>query len=269
VLGVHGYHDVHKTLPSLYNGPQEPRAGISFGLDTFSWQTAILPFVEQRDLETLFNYTVNAVNPANQPAVNQLFPLAQCASTPRTNLIARGLWYGRGKLDESLTAATSDYAGSEGYLEGLAECISGAWGELVPGQNYWDKPTVRRVSFKHITDGVSQTTLLLERAGLPDRHFDSGNTVEPHDPPRFRTWGNVGLWAISAETLLNHLQVETGVPAINGDNLHGLYSFHPGGSQAALVDGSVHFLPESMDTQTLLSLVSRDGGEVLGDAALR
>jgi prepilin-type N-terminal cleavage/methylation domain-containing protein/prepilin-type processing-associated H-X9-DG protein len=257
-LGVHGFHDTHKVMPSLYNGPQEPRTGVSHGLDTFSWQTAILPFIEEQHLEAVFDFTVNAVNVANQPAVNQMLTISSCPSTPRTSSIARGLWTGRGKLDETLTAATGDYASSEGFLEGLTECIAGAWGELKPGTTYWDKPTVRRVSFKNISDGLSKTTLLLERAGLPDRYFDGGNSVEPHDPPKFRTWGNVGLWAISAETLLNHVQVEEGVPIVNGDNLHALYSFHPGGTHVAMVDGSVQFVPESISTDAMLSLISRE-----------
>jgi prepilin-type processing-associated H-X9-DG protein len=221
----------------------------------------ILPYIEERNLRELFNYQLNATDPASQPAVNQLLAITNCPSTPRTSLTARGLWVGRGKLDESLTAATSDYASSEGYLDGQ-KCLAGAWGELVPSESYWERPTVRRVSFKNISDGLSKTTLILERAGLPDHYFDSGNKYEPHDPPKFRTWGNVGLWAISAETLLNHIQVEEGVPVINGDNLHALYSFHPGGAQVAMVDGSIQFLPESIPTETMLALITRELGDV-------
>jgi prepilin-type processing-associated H-X9-DG protein len=126
-----------------------------------------------------------------------------------------------------------------------------------------------KVSFADIIDGLTKTTLILERAGLPDHYFDSGRAVELHDPPQFRTWGNVGLWAISAETLLNHLQEEAGVPIVNGDNLHGLYSFHPGGVHVAFADGSVQFLKEAIDTKTVLALVTRDGGEILSMNDLR
>jgi prepilin-type N-terminal cleavage/methylation domain-containing protein/prepilin-type processing-associated H-X9-DG protein len=261
-LGVHGYHDTYGSLPRLYNGPQEPRTGVSFGLDTYSWQTMILPYMEERHLRELFNYQLRAIDPASQPAVNQQLALATCSSTPRNSLIARGLWVGRGKFDQTLTAATTDYASSEGYLRGV-DCVPGAWGELVSGESYWDAPTVRRVSFKNITDGLSATTLILERSGLPDHYFESGRKSEPHDPPTFRTWGNVGLWAISGEKLLNHLQVEGNMRVVNGDNLHGLYSFHPGGAQVALVDGSVQFISESIDTVTMLALITRDGGEVV------
>jgi hypothetical protein len=229
----------------------------------------VLPYIEERQLRELFNYQLRATDPESQPAVNQLLLITTCPSAPRTALVARGLWVGRGKLDETLTSATTDYASSEGVLLSAGECLPGAWGELVGGESYWDRPTVRRVSFKNITDGLSKTALILERAGLPDHYFDNGHKLEPHDPPKFRTWGNVGLWAISAETLLNHLQPEDGVPIVNGDNLHGLYSFHPGGAQMSLVDGSVQFISASTDSSAVLALISREAGDTLDVVTLQ
>ena len=44
-----------------------------------------------------------------------------------------------------------------------------------------------------------------------------------------------------------------------------LYSVHTGGAFVLLSDGSVHFLSESMDLQTLLRLGSRQDGEVIGE----
>jgi prepilin-type N-terminal cleavage/methylation domain-containing protein len=261
-LGVHEYHDVHKSLPSLYNGPQELRRGVTFGMDTFSWQTLILPFIEEEALQKQLDFTRLATDPANQPGINQIRPIASCPSTPRDAPIARGMWYGRGQFDESLTAATGDYTSSEGFLEGSL-CVAGAWGEVDYSTNYAAAPRLIKVGFADIVDGQSKTLLILERAGLPDRYFDSGRKVEPHDPPKFRTWGNVGLWAISAESLLNHLQIQKDVPIVGGDNLHGLYSFHPGMVQVALADGSVQALKDTIDTKTLFALVTRNGGEVL------
>jgi prepilin-type processing-associated H-X9-DG protein len=136
------------------------------------------------------------------------------------------------------------------------------------GDSFWASPTVLKVKFGDITDGLSKTTLVLERAGLPDHYFEGGNKFEPHQPPNFRTWGNVGLWAISAETLLNHLQEQAGVPIVGGDNLHGLYSFHPGGVHVSFADGSVQYLRESIDTKTLFALISRDGGEIVDPAEI-
>jgi prepilin-type processing-associated H-X9-DG protein len=96
---------------------------------------------------------------------------------------------------------------------------------------------------------------------LPHHYFARGRNAAPHDPPKFRTWGNVGLWAISAESLLNHVQIEDGTPIVGGDNLHGLYSFHPGGAHVTLVDGSVQFAPDSSDTKAMVALITREGGD--------
>jgi prepilin-type N-terminal cleavage/methylation domain-containing protein/prepilin-type processing-associated H-X9-DG protein len=261
-LGVHEYHDAHQTLPSLYNGPRELRRGVTFGIDTFSWQTMILPYVEAQALQDRLDFTKLATDAVNQPGVNQPLPISNCPSTPRSSMIARGLWFDRGQFDDKLTAATGDYASSEGFLEGSV-CVPGSWGEVDYGTSYTASPRLIKIALGDIVDGTSKTTLVLERAGLPDHYFDSGRTVEPHDPPKYRTWGNVGLWAISAETLLNHLQTKPGVPIVGGDNLHGLYSFHPSGVHVSFADGSVQLLRDTIETRTLFALITRNGGEVL------
>jgi prepilin-type processing-associated H-X9-DG protein len=42
-----------------------------------------------------------------------------------------------------------------------------------------------------------------------------------------------------------------------------VYSFHPGGANAAFADGSVKFLKESLDIRIFARLVTRAGGEVV------
>ena len=39
-------------------------------------------------------------------------------------------------------------------------------------------------------------------------------------------------------------------------------SDHPGGAQFVFVDGSVHFIPDTIDYPVLRALVTRAGGEV-------
>ena len=46
---IHLYHDTHKIVPPLYNGRLDWRS-VSFGLETFSWRTVILPYLEEREL---------------------------------------------------------------------------------------------------------------------------------------------------------------------------------------------------------------------------
>jgi prepilin-type processing-associated H-X9-DG protein len=44
-----------------------------------------------------------------------------------------------------------------------------------------------------------------------------------------------------------------------------LNSHHPGGVNGALVDGSVHFLSESMDLEVLRRLAAKDDGQTIGE----
>lgn len=263
VTAVHEYHDAFEVLPSLYNGPEDLSTGATIGLDTFSWQSVVLPFLEQRTLHASIDFKIYATDPANQPVVNALLPIARCPSTPRTSPTARGLWYGRSRFNVDLTAATTDYAASEGYYDGYTKCIPGTWGEFEPTDDYLNTPRIRLISFKDVEDGLPQTALILERAALPDHYFNGGAAVELHSPPQYRTYGNVGLWAISAESLTNHLRTRPAVPIVGGDNLQGLYSFHPGGAYMALADGSVHFLGGDVDADLVIALVTRDGGELV------
>jgi prepilin-type processing-associated H-X9-DG protein len=51
--------------------------------------------------------------------------------------------------------------------------------------------------------------------------------------------------------------------AVNCNNSYEVYAFHPGGANAALADGSVRFLRDSMSIRTLAALTTRAAGEVL------
>lgn len=261
-LAVHMFHDAEGSLPLVYNGEQDPFAGFLLGLTSHSWRTAVLPHLEQQNLYNRLDLGEYATHAVNQPAINVSLPVFNCPSTPRDAPVAQGLWVGRGRLDEELSAATTDYNSAEGIADVDDHCVPGGWGEVV-------NSVARRIQFNDIIDGLSNTVLIVERAGLPDLYAEGGKQFTPHLPPRFRTWGNVGLWALSAETLMNHLTVKPGEPLVNYDNFKGLYAFHPGGAHAALADGSVQFLSDTIDTDLVVALVTRDGEEVFSREDLR
>jgi len=279
-LAVHAYHDAHKYLPSMYTVGSNGKVSLAFGLDTYSWRAQILPFMEEQSLQVGMNLAADATDTSNQPAVSRPVALFSCPTTPRTSKIARGVWHGRSQFDDNLQAASTDYNASAGYIEaGVASrqlvCdpsitryywdevwTKGIFGEVVYGKVVWDTPTVRRVNVRQITDGLSHTVLLFERAGLPDQYFESGAKIEPHDPPQYRTFGNVGLWAISGCEQFNQVYHQTGKSLVNYDNMLGLYAFHPSGAHLAMADGSVQLLASDTAPNLLLALISRAGGEV-------
>jgi prepilin-type N-terminal cleavage/methylation domain-containing protein len=278
-LAVHAYHDAHKMLPPLYTPATTAKFTANFGLETYSWRTLSLRYMEEQPLLEQIDFAKTATDADNQRSINRTVSIFNCPSTSRSERTARGLWRGRSQFDEALSAATNDYNGSGGYIDaGLVTrdiiCNpgtsitylehrwgAGAWGEVVYSEAVWDPPTVRKINFKQITDGLSRTALILERAGLPDQHYNGDANVDRHDPPEYRTWGNVGLWAISGHERFNQIYHQTGVSLVNVDNMLGLYAFHPGGAHISLVDGAVRLLAESVDTDVVMALVSRDGGE--------
>ena len=50
-----------------------------------------------------------------------------------------------------------------------------------------------------------------------------------------------------------------------GGSNSAIQSAHPGGASVLLGDGSVRFLREALDLQTLYNLANRDDGKVVGD----
>jgi len=87
-----------------------------------------------------------------------------------------------------------------------------------------------------ISDGTSNTIMLVEAAG-------SGiNWMEPTD-----------------------LDVQKLALGINNPSGQGIRSYHPGGANVAMCDGSVRFISATINPQTLKALITKAGGEPVGD----
>jgi prepilin-type processing-associated H-X9-DG protein len=111
-----------------------------------------------------------------------------------------------------------------------------------------------------ITDGASKTILYAEDAGRPQL-WHSGQQVRPV------LFGIGGPWA--ARNSIWGARTEDDPPpwpcAINCTNDREVYSFHPGGANVVMADGSAHFLQAGLSLQVLAALVTRAGGEIVSD----
>jgi len=92
-------------------------------------------------------------------------------------------------------------------------------------------PGAEMVGFRDVTDGTSNTLMVVEVKGR------ESSWMEPVD--------------------LDMSQLPLTI------NQGGIGSNHPGGANAALGDGSVRFLSDGIDPQTLRALLTRDGQEVI------
>jgi prepilin-type processing-associated H-X9-DG protein len=134
-----------------------------------------------------------------------------------------------------------------------------------------------------ITDGTSNTLLIAEDAGRPRQYIGRVSGLNPRTGNiAFGTqfvadgWGwadiNNGFSVDGANTagLQNNTSGSgtttiVGTCVMNCTNDSEMYSFHTGGAQAVLADGSVRFLSENISGAVLVGLITLQGGEVVGE----
>jgi prepilin-type processing-associated H-X9-DG protein len=108
-----------------------------------------------------------------------------------------------------------------------------------------------------ITDGTSNTILVAEDAGRP-KLWQAGRLV-PDVYSNGASWATPGLlWGRGSP--LNGAP-EPGRCAINCTNFREVYSFHPGGANVVMADGSVHFKEQGITIRVFAALVTRAGND--------
>ncbi len=233
------------------------------------WSALVLPYLEQENVRNVYVMTANWYDPPNATARNATVKTFLCPSTPNANRAGSsavvgvpGSPFNGAALDYtnvSVVAVTLlaylNYPNPAGY--------STIWRGVMSSSG-------SRVA--DITDGMSNTLLFTEDAGRPD-YWVKGRRVTDQPPP----FGGAGNGIVTGGVWADHQKgfgVEGTSPdgftlvgecAINCTNAYEVYAFHSGGANAAMADGSVRFLRESMTIRTLAALSTRAAGEVITD----
>jgi len=248
----------------------------------------ILGYIEQKNLADLFDVNRPLIDARNLP---QPWPGGTLAPTARDNIatfICPSVPDSPRNYCEYLQPLGApqpydlprgDYVPSRGLHSSLASCAglpasntdNGLLGVIDTDCVNNSCPTLetkRLVKIGEVSDGLSQTLMLVEIAGKQGRWFRGKPlpaTVIPGTPRWLNSyWGDWNcarrLRGYSGSNMLN--PEEQGCSNINILNQDGIYSFHPGGAAALRGDGSVFFLTEASNARVVASLVTRDGGEV-------
>ncbi len=249
-LSLHNYHDAHRKFPpGQVMGPFAElgtAAGVNHG-----WAPFILPFIEQQPLFNRYRWDLKATDPLNQPVVTTQLQTFQCPSAEPNRIATNGpsgVYGGH--------SACADYAPTWQVdpmmvEQALIDRPRDIYGVLQPNH------MTRLVA---ITDGTSNTILLVEDAGRP-RLWQVGRPGEDQTVLG-AAWAAVNS-GISLTGSTADGTMSPGPCAINCTNEKQVYSFHPGGANAVFADGSVHFLQAGMSIQVLAALVTRAGGELV------
>jgi prepilin-type N-terminal cleavage/methylation domain-containing protein/prepilin-type processing-associated H-X9-DG protein len=252
-LALHQHHDTYGAFPPGYaQSPFTVPQGqiVQGGHGTFPF---LLPFLEQQALASIYRWEKRAQGPENQPVATRQLKVLQCPSAQPDRWTTavedeRNYSYGgRG--------ACGDYASIRDIDAGLVEL--GLVDRTADRDGVLTENYLTRIA--EITDGTSQTILMTECAGRP--------TLWRAGRPVPETYITGGVW-VSGTALFGQGSTPDGATqpgrcAINCMNDREVYSFHPGGANAAFADGSLHFLKSSIDIRQFARLVTRAGGEAI------
>jgi prepilin-type N-terminal cleavage/methylation domain-containing protein len=240
-LAIHNYHDTFNLFPST-------EVGGTGTLAKASAFVAILPYLEQSGVFTLYNPSLGNSDPINMAAVRQVIPAYLCPSSPLRRQIPISAC-------DANDRAPGTYAVSTGS--------GNPWGSLATGNAHNGAivgPGSGRTQMRDITDGTSNTLLVGEAAwNLPDYLFTSG-PCSGQVRWGFSYWSSPYPLA-TAFTTMAPFNPKRGGAAV----LSRFRSEHIGGAQFALVDGSVKFVSENISQMILDAAGTRAGGEVLNE----
>ncbi len=235
-LTLHGYHDVYKHLPP----PRGNHVPTPLFTEYRGWMCEILPYIEQDTLAGNM-YTdpwyVGFFVTYNLPVQTYL-----CPSDPRDLLSV-----------PSGNGAMTSYVGVIGSDATAAAQLNG------PSNGVFNVSSLG-IRLQEITDGTSNTVMVGERPPAADlflgwwgaSDYDCLLSTNQQYGDPFNSGGCVlpGLFGPGS----------LGGPC-DGDSNH-FWSFHTGGANWLLADGSVRFLPYAASALTI-PLASRNGGEVV------
>jgi prepilin-type processing-associated H-X9-DG protein len=228
-LGLQLHHDTHRAYPM---GDVETQG---------SWVVPVLPFIEQT---ALFNqWDMNAPNWTHQlqTVTATRVPIFECTSDPALGFVEYD-YYARLVYFPHYTGPWFDENFDYGYT-------SHDPGIIMPD-------TATRLA--SVTDGLSNTILLVEKAGGPDVYLSNRTSVfigfsyfrwcEPEMPT---------LYGVDKSGR------GYGTCAVGCNSLAGAYSFHSGMVNTLYADGSVRQLANYTTADIFEKLNSRSGGEVV------
>ncbi len=242
-LALMNYESAHRHLP-----PGWTTNDTLSGEPGWGWSAYILPQIEAQNLYDQIDFRVAIEDASHADIINRALPIFQCPSDPAESFVNLDVHieHDHSSLllahdpDEDhdhheLWVGRSNYSGVFGNIE-----IEG--NEAVgPGAFYMNSKT-RLAEF---TDGLSNTIIVGERRN------DLGTIswigyVPDVDEPAARIVGSA-----------DH------APNDPDGHFEDFRSYHPGGINVVLGDGSTHFVTNNIDEIVFQGLSTRRGGEVV------
>lgn len=262
-LGLINYESAQGTLPF----------GSDYPASRKTWAALILPFVEAQPHYDRFDFTKPMRDRANELARTTPVAMYMCASDPLSANKPILEQRGDSPIHNPTNSAMLSYPGSMGPThpdncpfcpdnKPSADnwCCQGCnFGTYGAGCQMKDGSFVgmfgrfeKAIRFRQVVDGLSKTVMAGET--LPAHYVWNGAFV-PNFP--------VSSMSVPINTMERDDLKHGGHTLILWAITSGFKSYHPGGANFVMGDGSVHFLEESIDHQAYAALGTRAGSETI------
>ena len=236
-LALQNYDAAHEMLPPGVVDAAGPIRNVPQGYH-MSWLVQLLPYVEEQVTFQHVDFSVGAYDKKNEPVSKKEISVFTCPSDP-------GVSWGEGP-------STSNYAGCHHDVEAP-----------IDADNHGVFFLNSHVRSRDILDGASHTIFLGEKKIDADELGWMSGTRS--------TLRNTGTPVNGTPAVTNRPGVGDAAgrqPAPAGDDASNLYvggfsSFHPGGANVLLGDGSARFLSETIDVPIYQQLGHRADGKLL------
>ncbi|QDV68530.1 Type II secretion system protein G precursor [Rosistilla carotiformis] len=257
-LACHNYHDTYKTFPAGWVNQTLPTMTTSES--KWAWSALILPFVEQAPLHDQLNVGgsrigANLTNTTTLAMMRVPISTFKCPSDVAPDLNSETYRKLKNSAPADIDVASCSYVGTNsvgdviivGKLGGATGTISASGHQGLFLEN-------TSVSFRDIIDGTSNTLMFGERRW---QHKNSTNNTFVIDGaatlfgvqqtatgsiPNYNQW-------LSSAVGTSRGRINYGLGVANVANAS-FSSYHPGGAQFALADGSVKFVTETVEFST-------------------
>jgi prepilin-type N-terminal cleavage/methylation domain-containing protein/prepilin-type processing-associated H-X9-DG protein len=254
-LALHNYHDSFNEFPR--NNPLVTRPSDSRTFVERPWTLTLLPYLEQDNLFRQWNQGLGYAEGTNRALVATPLPVYKCPSST-------------GQPVESFLPPSAAFSADSTALAGspFNACLV----EYAPVLNVARPPMgatdprddgllqqTRKVTMANVTDGLSNTLAFGENSAWR-QGLIRGGRPHPTFPNNAAGMGFLGGWVrlLPIPTDNSGATLRGGPCLINCTNYAGvnMYSFHSGGVNVALTDGSVRFLRESTSMDAVYRLMA-------------
>lgn len=278
-LALHNYNETYRVLPI---GTQTGRYS--------NWRVALLPFIDQANVYSQLTqpdqFWAHTGFSGNTILYSVRLPVYKCPSNPFGMTNPTDFSLSDSNSDTSLQSMIIDYVGISGAVDDPAGRSNVCTGDVLANSssncNTGMLIPYRSVRLRDCTDGTSNTLILAEQSGQVNGRQKSANSLGA-----WHGWANAslstwnegtslplssgGYWYAAGTTTVRNPPNSfwsSGAPGYANSAFSAntvLNSHHVGGIHAVLTDGSVRFLSENIDMDTLKRLSVRDDGSVIGE----